>query len=31
MERGLERLLTHVVAELKREVHMFSLRSALVE
>lgn len=29
--RGLERFLAHVIAELKREVCVFSLRSALVE
>lgn len=29
--RGLERFLAHVVAELNREVCVFSLRSALVE
>lgn len=31
MGQGIERFLTHVVAELRREVHVFSLRSALVE
>ena len=29
--KGLERFLTHVVAELRREVCVFLLRSALVE